>query len=153
MLPGSPGNPSTKVLLVKYSGSKAGRISSNCLLTSQMSSAETSSTTVWERVCWTMFAEITKTKSSGAKLYRVVSSRIRDGKPRSWSIPAIYQILTFLRGRAVCMCVCVCVRERERERERDSLECKTQAQRKLEWEIRKKDSSLNNLRSSIRELR
>jgi hypothetical protein len=82
-----------------------------------------------------------------------VSSRIRDGKPRSWSIPAIYQILTFLRGRAVCMCVCVCVRERERERERDSLECKTQAQRKLEWEIRKKDSSLNNLRSSIRELR
>ncbi len=51
MLPGSPAIPSIKVLLVKYSGSKAGRISSNCLLTSQMSSAETSSTTVCESVC------------------------------------------------------------------------------------------------------
>jgi hypothetical protein len=30
-----------------------------------------------------MFAEIKKTKSSGAKIYRVVSSRNRDGKPRS----------------------------------------------------------------------
>ncbi len=114
MLPGSPGNPSMKVLLAKYSGSKAGRISSNCLLISQMSSAETSSTSVWERVCWTMFAETTKTKSSGAKLCRVVSSRIRDGKPRSWSIPAIYQILSFWEGE-----VCVCERERDRDRDRE----------------------------------
>jgi hypothetical protein len=112
------------------------------LLTSQMSSAETSSTTVCESVCcWTMLAEIRKTKK-GSRTKKIVELWAQETERENEETVDQYQlascqILTFLRGRVLCVCV------RERERERDRLQCKTQAQlHKLEWELWKKGNSL-----------
>jgi hypothetical protein len=60
-----------------------------------------------------MFAEITKTKSLGTKIYRDVSSRNREGKQIDrYQLAARFSLF----GEEEC----VCEREREREIERQA---------------------------------